>query len=73
MLGLGLDPVVFGDRTVHAEHHRLGRYRKEGAAYRPPQSFDADVGIAITLAGGYALCPADTVAIHCGTAEAALS
>ncbi len=34
---------------------------------------DAGVGVAITLAGGYAIRPADTVAIHCGTVEAALS
>ena len=34
---------------------------------------EAGVGVAITLAGGYAIRPADTVAIHCGTVEAALS
>lgn len=34
---------------------------------------EADVGVAITLAGGYAIRPADTVALHCGTVEAALS
>ena len=34
---------------------------------------EAGVGVAITLAGGYAIRPSDTVAIHCGTIEAALS
>jgi len=34
---------------------------------------EADVEVAITLAGGYAIRPADTVAIHCGTVEAALA
>lgn len=34
---------------------------------------EAGVGIAVTLAGGYAVCPADTVEIHCGTVEAALA
>ena len=31
------------------------------------------IGLAITLAGGYAIRPADTVEIHCGTVEAALA
>lgn len=31
------------------------------------------IGLAVTLAGGYAIRPADTVEIHCGTVEAALS
>jgi len=34
---------------------------------------EAGVGVAITLAGGYAIRPADTVEIHCGTVEVALS
>ena len=34
---------------------------------------EAGVGVAVTLAGGYAIRPSDTVAIHCGTVEAALS
>ena len=34
---------------------------------------DRGIGLAITLAGGYAIRPADTVAIHCGTVEAALA
>ncbi len=34
---------------------------------------EAGVGVAVTLAGGYAIRPEDTVAIHCGTVEAALS
>ena len=33
---------------------------------------EAGVGVAVTLAGGYAVRPSDTVAIHCGTVEAAL-
>ncbi len=34
---------------------------------------EAGVGVAVTLAGGYAIRPSDTVAIHCGTVEAALA
>jgi len=34
---------------------------------------DRGIALAITLAGGYAIRPADTVAIHCGTVEAALA
>ena len=34
---------------------------------------EADVGMAITLAGGYAVRPADTVAIHCATVQVALA
>jgi acetoin utilization deacetylase AcuC-like enzyme len=34
---------------------------------------DRGIGLAITLAGGYAIRPTDTVAIHCGTVEAALA
>ena len=34
---------------------------------------EAGVGVAVTLAGGYAIRPSDTVVIHCGTVEAALS
>ena len=36
----------------------------------PKWAREADVGVAITLAGGYAIRPADTVALHCGTVEA---
>ncbi len=34
---------------------------------------EAGVGIAITLAGGYAIRPSDTVEIHCSTVEVGLS
>lgn len=34
---------------------------------------DRDLGVAITLAGGYAIRPSDTVEIHCGTVRAALA
>ncbi len=34
---------------------------------------DRGISLAITLAGGYAIRPADTVEIHCGTVEAALA
>ena len=34
---------------------------------------DRDLGVAITLAGGYAIRPSDTVEIHCGTVLAALA
>ncbi len=34
---------------------------------------EADIAVAVTLAGGYAIRPSDTVAIHCGTVEAALA
>ena len=34
---------------------------------------EAEIAVAVTLAGGYALRPSDTVAIHCGTVEAALA
>ena len=34
---------------------------------------EADVGMAITLADGYAVRPADTVAIHCATVQVALA
>lgn len=33
---------------------------------------DRDLAVAITLAGGYAIRPSDTVEIHCGTVRAAL-
>ena len=33
---------------------------------------DAGAALAVTLAGGYAIRPSDTVAIHCATVEAAL-
>ena len=33
---------------------------------------EAETAVAVTLAGGYAIRPSDTVAIHCGTVEAAL-
>ena len=34
---------------------------------------EAVIAVAVTLAGGYAIRPSDTVAIHCGTVEAALA
>ena len=34
---------------------------------------EAEIAVAVTLAGGYAIRPSDTVAIHCGTVEAALA
>ena len=34
---------------------------------------EAETAVAVTLAGGYAIRPSDTVAIHCGTVEAALA
>ena len=34
---------------------------------------EAKAAVAVTLAGGYAIRPSDTVAIHCGTVEAALA
>ena len=34
---------------------------------------EAEIAVAVTLAGGYAMRPSDTVAIHCGTVEAALA
>jgi len=34
---------------------------------------EAEVAVAVTLAGGYAIRPSDTVVIHCGTVEAALA
>ncbi len=34
---------------------------------------EAGVAVAVTLAGGYAIRPSDTVVIHCGTVEAALA
>jgi acetoin utilization deacetylase AcuC-like enzyme len=34
---------------------------------------EAEAAVAVTLAGGYAIRPSDTVAIHCGTVEAALA
>ncbi len=34
---------------------------------------EAEIAVAVTLAGGYAVRPSDTVAIHCGTVEAALA
>ena len=34
---------------------------------------EAETAVAVTLAGGYAICSSDTVAIHCGTVEAALA
>ena len=34
---------------------------------------EAGVGVAVTLAGGYAIRASDTVAIHCGTVEVALN
>ena len=34
---------------------------------------EAETPVAVTLAGGYAIRPSDTVAIHCGTVEAALA
>ena len=34
---------------------------------------EAETTVAVTLAGGYAIRPSDTVAIHCGTVEAALA
>ena len=34
---------------------------------------EAEIPVAVTLAGGYAIRPSDTVAIHCGTVEAALA
>ena len=33
----------------------------------------AEIAVAVTLAGGYAIRPSDTVTIHCGTVEAALA
>ena len=34
---------------------------------------EAEIAVAVTLAGGYAIRPSDTVTIHCGTVEAALA
>ncbi len=34
---------------------------------------EAEIAVAVTLAGGYAIRPSDTVAIHCGTVEAVLA
>ena len=34
---------------------------------------ESETAVAVTLAGGYAINPSDTVAIHCGTVEAALA
>ena len=34
---------------------------------------EAETAVAVTLAGGYAIRPSDTVAIHCGTVEATLA
>jgi len=34
---------------------------------------EAGIAVAVTLAGGYAIRPSDTVVIHCGTVEAALA
>ncbi len=34
---------------------------------------EAEIAVAVTLAGGYAIRPSDTVAIHCVTVEAALA
>jgi acetoin utilization deacetylase AcuC-like enzyme len=34
---------------------------------------DGEIAVAVTLAGGYAIRSSDTVAIHCGTVEAALA
>jgi hypothetical protein len=34
---------------------------------------ESETAVAVTLAGGHAINPSDTVAIHCGTVEAALA
>ena len=59
------------------EHDRLGglALTREGLRERDRRVFaaarDAGVPVAVTLAGGYAASPADTVSIHVGTVASA--